>query len=405
MNRLPDIHGIVAPGFEAVRDTLARQFQEGRQIGAAFSVWQGEEPVVDIWAGVRDKKTQMPWVQDTRVVVFSVTKGFVAMALHLLADRGLLEWDLPVAHYWPGFAQNGKQDITVRTLLNHEAGLYALSHPLLASTCCKTEKKAEIVALLEKQRPHWQPGTKQGYHAITFGLYAAELFYRIAGETVGAFLRREVFEPTGSDVFLGTPASQDDKFATLYPPGNIQRVLDMAQDRLAFPHTPDARVLLDFLKPISISRSALTRIQFPFNRLTPYNSPDVYRHELCWASATGTARGVARAYIPWIQDGRIGDRRLFSKNTARQPIARQGWSERDLVLQKPTGWACGFVKEASGAELGANPEAFGHHGLGGTVGFADPKAGLAVGYVHNRMSWRIQPRRTLELVRALYTCV
>lgn len=403
-NRLSLIQGSVAPGFEGVRKTLQQHFDEGRQIGAALSVWKGERCIVDLWGGYADRQRKTPWTPDTRVVLFSVTKGFVAMAFHLLADRGVLDWDAPVAQYWPEFAQNGKETMSVRTLMEHRGGLSALSKTFRVEDCYDPQRSKEVLRAIEQQKPRWEPDTAQGYHTITYGLYAGELFERIAGESVGVFLQREVFAPTESDVMLGTPASEDHKFATLYPPSTVARIAMMVRDRFQFPDAPDARILDTFMLPRSIGRQSLTNPRFSFNRLGPYNTPEVYRHELAWASATGSARGVARAYIPFVQGGRIGDKQLFSEDVARLPQQRSGWSERDLTLKKPIGWTMGFVKENPGV-FGPNIEAFGHPGMGGTIGWADPAAGITIGYTHNRMGWRVRPRRTWELMEAIYASI
>lgn len=398
------IQGTVAPGFEEVRKTFTKHFEERRQIGAALSVWKGETCLVDLWGGYADRQRKTPWTADTRVVLFSVTKGLVAMAFHLLADRGQLDWDAPVTRYWPEFGQNGKESITVRTLMEHRGGLSALSKSFRVQECYDPRRYPAVLRAMERQKPRWKPGTAQGYHTITYGLYAGELFERIAGERLGIFLQREVFAPTESDVFLGTPASEDHKFATLYPPSTPARVAMMVRDRFQFPNAPDAGILDTFLLPRSIGRQSLTNPRFSFNRVAPYNTPDVYRHELAWASATGSARGVARAYIPFVQNGRIGQAQLFSPAVAHLPQQRSGWSERDLTLKKPMGWTMGFVKENPGV-FGPNTEAFGHPGMGGTLGWADPKAGITIGYTHNRMGWRVRPRRTWELLNAIYASI
>lgn len=398
------IHGFVAPGFEGVRKTLQEQFDAGRQIGAALSVWKGETCVVDLWGGYADKDTRTPWTADTRIVLFSVTKGFVAMAFHLLADRGVLDWDAPVAAYWPEFSQNGKEQMTVRTLLEHRGGLPALRQKFSVRDCYDPARYPAVLRAMEQQKPRWTPGTAQGYHTITYGLYAAELFERITGECIGDFLHCEFFLPTTSDVRLGTPASEDHKFATLYPPSTPTRIAMMIRDRFQFPHAADAGILNTFLLPRSISRQSLTNPRFSFNRVGPYNTPEVYRHVLAWASATGSARGVARAYIPFVQNGRIDQTQLLSEAVARAPQKRSGWSERDLTLKKPIGWTNGFVKERPGV-FGPNIEAFGHPGMGGTIGWADPAAGISIGYTHNRMGWRVRPRRPLELIASIYASI
>lgn len=395
------VEGFVAPGFERVKRCFDAQFQAGRQIGASLAVWHRGRCVVDLWGGYADQEKQQRWERDTRLVLFSVTKGFVAMAFHRLAERGMLDWDAPVARYWPNFAQGGKEELTVRTLLNHRGGLHGVERRFRMQDCLNPHSAESILQALEQQKPAWKPGSSQGYQAITYGLYAAELFRRIAQEELGAFMHREVFAPTGSDVYLGTPDSEDSKFAQLYVQSPVRRIGSMLQDIRRFPNTEDARIFRDFLRLRSDARQALLNFGVPGNDLRHYNTIPVRRAELAWASATGSAQGIARAYLPFSLQGVVDGRRVFNVETIDSVTGRQGWSERDRVLQKPIGWSGGFVKEAPGV-FSTNPRSFGHPGMGGALGWVDPDAELSIGYVPNRMSWRIRSRRALELTAAIY---
>lgn len=395
------VKGEVAPGFEGVRACFQEQFRSGRQIGAGLAVWYRGVPVVDLWGGWADREAQRPWARDTRMVLFSVTKGFVAMAFQLLVDRGLLHFDDKVVRYWPEFGAAGKADMTVRTLLNHRGGLARLNTPFLLDDCWDENKAAAIRTALEQQAPAWTPGEAQGYHALTFGLYASELFRRIAHEDVGAFLEREYFLPTGSDVRLGTPVDFDAQVGRLYPPAQLDRVFTLAKENFRHPSGPDARIFRDFFRPGSLCRGALMNPSTPKNDLRAYNSIPARRASLAWASSTGSARGVAKAYLPFAQKGLVDGEPLFSAHLIPELTRRQGWSERDFVLQKPIGWSSGFVKEAPDV-FSPNPESFGHPGMGGALGWVDPSVELAIGYVPNRMSWRVRSRRALELTRAIY---
>ncbi len=401
--RFEGLHGGVAPGFERVARVFARQLAAGDHIGGGFAVFRRGEPVVDLWGGLADVATKRPWERDTRVVVFSVTKGFAAMALHLLADRGRLDWDAPVAHYWPAFAQNGKASMTVGTLLGHRGGLASLDVQLSLADCCDPARADFVRHALETQRPAWTPGADQGYHATTYGLYASELFRRVAGEELGPFLARELFAPLGSDVFLGTPPSEDARMATLYPPAAAERVGNMLLSAATARDSAEAGVFRAFLTRGSTVRGAFLNPALPREGVVAYNQPPVTRAELAWAGATGTARGVARAYLPFAGGGTHDGRRYLQESTLRPAYARLGWSERDRVLCKPLGWSNGFLKEERHV-FSPNPESFGHAGMGGTLGWADPIEGLAIGYVTNRMDWRIRSKRALELTRALYDC-
>lgn len=310
----------------------------------------------------------------------------------------MLDWDAPVATYWPGFATGGKHAITVRTLVDHRAGLVGLDEPLTMDDCLLPERRRRVVAALEQQRPAWEPGTAQGYHAITFGMYVRELFERITGDDLGAFLRRELFEPLDADVSLGTPPELDARIATLYPPRTATRVLRMIGAGLRG-GTTEARLFRAVL-----GRRSLPRIAFLNPRqggVAEYNSPRVRRAVLAWASATASAHGLARAYVPFASGGTAFGRTYVRPETLLPIHAREGWSDRDLVLQKPIGWSRGFVKEQT-TMFSPNPESFGHPGMGGALGWCDPVAGLSIGYVMNRMDWRVPSPRAVALCHAIY---
>lgn len=395
--------GGYAEGYAPLARVFAEQLASGMEIGAGLAIYRRGRLVVDLWGGLADTTSRRPWERDTRIVVFSVTKGFMAMALHLLADRGQLDWDAPVATYWPGFAKAGKGEITVRVLTNHEAGLPYLDVPLTLAQCADPAEAPRITSALEAQALAWTPGEAQGYHALTFGLYARELFERIAGEPVGPFLRRELFEPLGSDVHLGTPASEDAHIATLYPPRTRNRMARMIGAALLQPRSTEARVLGRALGRGSIPRRAFMNPKPGRGGILEYNQPPVRRSALAWASATASADGVARAYLPFAGGGAHGGARYLREETITPVFARQGWAERDLVLQKSLGWSEGFLKEERHL-FSPNPESFGHAGLGGTLGWADPVEGVALGYVMNRMDWRVRSPRALALCHALYEC-
>ena len=269
--------------------------------------------------------------------------------------------------------------------------------PLTLSDCLEKERYPHLVEALERQAPFWEPDRAQGYHAITFGFYARELFERIAGESMGTFLNLELFEPLGADVSLGTPAAFDDRVATLYPPKHAARLVRMLASAVVGDNT-EARVLRS-----TLSRSSLTRRAF-FNpkdaEPAAWNHIPVRRAELCAGSATASAQGLSRAYVPFASRG-AADGRRYLKATSLAPIyERQGWSDRDLVLQKPLGFSQGFVKEE--AHLFSPVRAsFGHPGIGGSLGFCDPENELTIGYVMNRLDWRVRSPRALSLCHAL----
>lgn len=394
--------GGYAEGFAPVAAQFAAHLRAGAEIGAGFTVYHRGQCVVDLWGGVADQANATPWERETRIVVFSVTKGLAAMALALLADRGQLAWDAPVATYWPGFGAAGKQAITVRMLVNHRAGLAAVDAPLALADCLEPARHAHLVAALEQQAPRWAPDTAQGYHAVTYGMYVRELFERIAGEPLGAFLTRELFAPLGADVSLGTPAELDPRIATLYPPAPRLRAARMFASAL-LPRSNEGRIVRAALIGEGLPRRAFMNPPLGAGGLATYNSIEVRRAELAWASATASAHGLARAYLPFASGGEHAGRRYLAAATLAPVHARQSWSERDLVLQKPIGWSQGFLKDETHLFC-PHPESFGHAGMGGSLGWSDPTREVTIGYVMNRMDWRVRSPRALALCRALYGC-
>jgi CubicO group peptidase (beta-lactamase class C family) len=397
--------GRYADGFRPLAEQFAAHFARGEEIGAGLVVYQHGRCVVDLQGGWADAEARVPWRTDTRLVVFSVTKGFAAMALNLLADRGQLEWDAPVATYWPEFAAGGKGRVTVAQLFQHQAGLPYLDVPLTLDDCI--EDRPVVDHALAGQRPAWTPGEGSGYHPVTFGMYAQALFRRITRrssgpeETIGAFLRRELFEPLGSDVHMGTPASLDGRTAKLYPPSNGTRLRNALREVALRPNGTDGRVARELFARGSLARRAFVNPSVGPRGLLAYNEPPARRADLPWASATASAHGVARAYLPWAAGGVHDGRRYVSAATVAALYGRGSWSERDRVLQKPLGWTRGFLKDEVFSPQRAS---FGHAGMGGALGWADPVAGLTFGYVMNAMDWRVRSSRALALCRALYAC-
>lgn len=395
--------GHCAEGFEPVGRVFSEQLASGAEVGAAFAVYHRGVKVVDLWGGLADVAARRPWRRDTRIVVFSVTKGLSSMGMHLLADRGVLDWDAPVAEHWPAFGQRGKQDISVRTLLNHRAGLPYLDVPLTLEDCVDPARADKVLHALETQAPAWEPGGQQGYHALTFGLYVSELFSRIAGEALGPFLQREVFDVLGSDARLGTPASEDGRQATLYMPSAPSRLASLLGQTLVARNSPEARITRAVLSPGSMVRKGFTNPSSGPRGAGAYNDVQVRRAALAWASATSSADGLARAYLPFSRDGRFEGRQLFSAGSLAPVGRRQSWSDRDLLLEKPLGWSQGFLKEER-QTFSPNPQSFGHAGMGGALGWCDPVAELSIGYVMNYMDWRVRSPRAVALCRSLYEC-
>ncbi|MCA9516401.1 MAG: beta-lactamase family protein, partial [Myxococcales bacterium] len=302
------------------------------------------------------------------------------------------------ADYWPEFAQAGKEDVTVRTLLNHRAGVVGFDEPI---TLDDFEHRPEHVAdVCARQRPFWAPGTDQGYHGVTFGLYAAELFLRVAGETLGAFFEREVRAPLGVDAWLGLPEAVEPRVARLYPAGTWDRVSKLGP-MLLRRKTAEGKTLRAILKGDSDTVHAFKHpADLGPRTISAFDTRRARALELPWVNAVANARAVATVYGALIGAAPPDLPRLVRPETLAWPMARQSWTERDRVLHKPMGFSVGFVKDEPHL-FSPSVEAFGHPGAGGCLGWADPVLGFSMGYVMNRMDPRIRSPRALALARAV----
>ena len=387
------IEGWVEPGCERIADAFRNNFAKRDEVGASVAVWCGDRQIADLWAGIADPDTGRAWERDTLAVTFSVTKGLVAVIVRQLVEEGLLDDDAPVARYWPGFAQNGKQDITVRQLLQHRAGLPALDTPLDVLDFGDPES---VRPALEAQAPHWPPGSRQAYHATTWGMYVGELVRQITGETVGTRVRRYAAS-VGADVHLGNlDEAEQARVAHMLAVKPAQIVRQVFPQMVRGKTTESwffRRLLLD---TGSLPRRALSNPELGPERTGRVNDPAVRDVELPWMGAVASANGLMNYYRPLA----TGDG-PFSAATIQACMARGSWSQRDPVLGKPIGFTLGFVKERPGV-FGPNRQAFGHPGAGGCVGWADPKAQVAIGYTMNRMSHRIRSPRSKDLAKAVY---
>ena len=248
---MTEIHGDVAPGFEKVRDAFQKNFDEGKEIGAAFSAYHRGTKVVDLWGGIADEESGKPWEQDTIILVFSTTKGATAICANKLAQDGLLDVDAPVVEYWPEFAANGKQDVPVSYLLSHQAGLAWIDGEMTTEEALSWDP---VVAALAAQKPSWEPGSQHGYHATTYGWLVGEVIRRITGKSVGTYFHEQVASPLGLDFWIGLPAEYESRVAMLTPmiPGevSVEKLRDPGDD-------PIAQMMAAFLGPETMLGRAL----------------------------------------------------------------------------------------------------------------------------------------------------
>ncbi|MEU9387414.1 serine hydrolase domain-containing protein [Streptomyces sp. NPDC048279] len=382
------IYGEAAAGFEGVREAFRANFERRGDVGAAVCVYRDGRPVVDLWGGVADPETGRAWELDTLQLVYSATKGATATLVHLLAQRGELDLDAPVAAYWPEFAANGKAEIPVRWLLSHRAGVVTVEPPVPLEKALGWEAMA---AALAAQRPDWEPGTAHGYHGRTFGWLVGEVIRRVSGRTPGRFFAEEVAGTLGLDFFIGLPAAERGRVSRMVYP---KPELDLgAVPPAAVP--PELRELVAALQdPDSLSNRAFA-VTDPAE--IDFNSAEVQAAELPASNGIGTARGLARMYAALI--GEVDGVRLFTPETLASATAEQA-AGVDRVIMMPTRFGSGYMLPVETSPL-TGPRAFGHPGRGGSLAFADPEHGVAFGYVMNSIVEGGEDTRASTLVEAV----
>lgn len=371
MSATVHVDGLVAPGFEGVRAEFERNFAHRGEIGAAVAAyWRGEK-VVDLWGGRRIPECDAPWNEDTMLVVHSTTKGLSAMTLAVANARGWLDYEAPVARYWPEFAQNGKAGITVRQLLGHEAGLVLLDETLTDESLRDLDKVADLLA---RQRPAWPPGTRHGYHTITIGLYMQELIRHVdpAHRTLGRFFHEEIAVPLGLEFYVGLPRDiPEDRLAKL-------RTLSPWRGLLALRYTPLA-VTMKMIRPGSLLRRSFAGLA------GDPNDRGYLEVELPAGNGVGTGRSIARAYSAFAEGGaEVGiTPETFARLVAPSEFARP----IDEVIGLPAYYSLGFLRPGPDVAFGSSPRAFGAPGAGGSFAFADPDAHLGYAYVMNNLDF------------------
>jgi CubicO group peptidase (beta-lactamase class C family) len=394
------VQGNVEAGYEPVRAEFARNFSERGELGAACAVFHRGRIVVDLWGGVRDDKTRAPWEADTMVPVFSSTKGFAAMTLAVAHARGWLDYDEKVAAYWPEFAQNGKQEITVRTLMGHRAGLCTLDG-LTLRTFADFDTAAQAGALAKK-KPVWIPGTRQGYHCWTIGWYTGELLRRVDPEhrSLGRFFREEIAGPLGAEFHIGLPAEiPDARLATLH--GGLNSIPEL----FARIGELDGRLLFQFLNPRSLTwRSMIDPKQLL--RHDNFNRRELQSVEMPAGNGVGTARGMARTFSAFTSaGGKLGLDPEFLADLER-PAPLPPGETIDRVARMDFRFSLGFAKPSPDLPFGSNDRAFGIGGAGGSLAFADPEKEIGYASVMNHMGFSVSgDPRERALRDALYRCV
>jgi CubicO group peptidase (beta-lactamase class C family) len=369
------VSGTWHSAFKAVRDEFVRNFAERGEVGASVSVMLGGVMVVDLWGGVADPATGTPWRKDTLVHVWSCTKGVTALAAHILASRGQLDLDAPVVHYWPEFAQNGKQNTTVEMLMSHKAGVPAIRAPLPPGALYDWDFMVETLAA---EAPFWEPGTRHGYHALTFGFLVGELVRRISGKPLDQFVRDEITGPLRLDLWMGLPASEDHRVAPSLPapPPSAPPFPNWLLQALSDPTSVPALVFFNnggYLNPGEADTRAA-------------------REAVIGATGAITnARNLARLYAELARP-RVPWRPRLVNDASLVRMGRTISAGNDVFGSIPSRFACGYIKSMDNRRgTPANQDsgilsedAFGHSGFGGSLGFADPRTSLSFGYAMNQ---------------------
>ncbi|HET9396967.1 MAG TPA: serine hydrolase domain-containing protein, partial [Nitrospiraceae bacterium] len=374
--------------YEAVREAFAGNFARRGEVGAACCVYHKGEKVVDLWGGIRNQATREPWEKDTKALVYSATKGLAAMTLAVAHSRGWLGYDELVCQYWPEFAQNGKERITVRQLLAHQAGLFALDEPIDRDLLADLDRLAEVLA---RQKPAWEPGTRQAYHAITLGFYESELLRRIDPKhrSLGRFFQEEIASPLRLDFYIRLPESiPDSKLAPLIDPTRAEMFT-------GFPFW----MALAIFNPRSSFRRALLGSELAHDEHRIYSR----NLEIPAGGGVGTARAIAHAYSVFATGAKELRLRPETLRELAAPAVPSLHGFYDDCIKGEVEFSLGFMKPNRGFLFGS-PGSFGFPGAGGSFGFADPDAQIGYGYIPNRKGVTIGgDPRDVALRRALYS--
>ena len=385
------VSGNVEPGFEKVKTAFADNFSSLQEIGAACSVFIRGRKVVDIWGGYADQKTGKAWQENTTVLVFSVTKGLASMAIALAHSRGLLDYDERVSRYWPEFAARGKDAITVRQVLSHQAGLPYLDKPVSPADIHTPDRLGNLIA---GQQPLWEPGRRHGYHAYSIGWIESELLRRVdpSRRTLGRFFEEEIAAPLAIDFSIGIKEKR--KLA------NIARM-----------HMPN--ILRGFLSVDPRMRQFLTAIMNPWTHTSKtfmrsmtradVNDPLFLMTENPGFGGVGTARAIAAAYDVFCRGGRELNLSPATFKAISDPSSPPVEGDFDVVLKMPMRYSLGYMKPHGKIQFGSSGRAFGAPGAGGAFAFADPDKELSFAYVSNRFGLNmLDDPREVNVRNAVY---
>jgi CubicO group peptidase (beta-lactamase class C family) len=381
---------------EQLRERIAPLYQENfarfGELGAALSIWQNGEPVLNLYGGFRDTKREQPWAEDSIVLVWSATKGIGSACLLHALQENKIKIDRRVSEFWPEFGQSGKMDVTIAQLVSHSAGLCALDENV------DVTEYAAVIRALEKQTPLWRPGRAHGYHARTFGFLIDELARRICGSSISRYWRTIFAERLSLDFWIGLPEELNSRCATIYAA------------RIGNPPEPEncpsgSDFYRDLVTPGTLQRKTFTS-PYGLNAVSAMNKPENRAREFVSFGGIGSASALAQFYAMLANSGEINGRKFFDSDTLK--LMRTTISEGfDRVFEIPTAFSAGLMKDSADARrkiFGPATDAFGHPGAGGSHAFADPENKIGFAYVMNQMEQSVLPNeKSLRLVDAIYS--
>ncbi|NOQ26529.1 MAG: serine hydrolase [Bacteroidales bacterium] len=387
------IHGYVAPGFEEVKEEFIRNYMCRKENGSAVAIYYKGEKVVDLWGGYRDVLTKSKWEEDTKVIVFSTTKGLAALCLAMAHSNGWLDYEEKVSTYWPEFAQNGKESITVRQLLAHEAGLCLVDEVFEINDLANFDFIAELMA---RQKTLWKPGEMHGYHLSTMGMYMNELMRRVdpKGRSIGVFFEEELAKPLDLDFYIGLPDTiLEEELAKVYYPSIGQFIINMNK-------MPE-KMRRDFRNKKSILYQSF---KIP-EKFSP-NNRSTQRVEMPSGNGIGDARSIAKVYSVFALGAKELDVKEETIYLLSQPASIPKNGAFDIVMGLDTYFSYGFLKPGPDLLYGNNQQVYGTPGAGGSYGFADPEKEIGYAYVMSKMGlYLVNDPREVALRDAMYRCV
>jgi CubicO group peptidase (beta-lactamase class C family) len=382
---MTEIQGWTAKGFEGVRDAFTANFEQNLEVGAAFAAYHRGQKVVDLWGGTGDAEGERPWEEDTLVLVFSSTKGATALCAHRLAEDGRLDVEAPVTTYWPEFAAAGKESMPVSYLLSHQAGLAWIDGTMTLDEALAWDP---VVERLAAETPKWEPGTAHGYHATTYGWLVGEVVRRIDGRrSLGGYFHDEVAATLGLDFWIGLPEEQESRVVPLI-------VAEAPTDEAVI------AMMEQFTGPDTNLGKALAAPGGAFKDVSAFNSRAVRAAEIPAANGVTDARSLARMYASMVSE--VDGVRILGPDQVKMASTQRTSGPNVVLMNMDIQFGLGFMVPST--LMAFRPGTFGHFGAGGSVGWADPDAEVAMGYVMNRMDIGLAgDPRSANLFDAVYS--